>query len=196
MATFAEAAEWWADLLPGVGDWDAPGLGVWSVRDLVGHTSRSLLTVESYLRDQPGPEEALSAVDYYLASRVLLADADAVAERGRLAGAALGGDPVDAVRTIVERVLPLVAAAGADTYVTTPVGDLWLADYLPTRTFELAVHGCDLTAACGLPADVPLGVAGEAGALAAGLAAADGRAADLLLAVTGRRGLPAAFTVV
>ena len=29
--------------------WDQPGLGVWSVRDLVGHTSRAFLTVETYL---------------------------------------------------------------------------------------------------------------------------------------------------
>lgn len=31
------------------GHYDAPGLGEWSVRDLLGHTSRSLSTVETYL---------------------------------------------------------------------------------------------------------------------------------------------------
>ena len=30
-------------------EWDRPGLGEWSVRALVGHTSRALLTVETYL---------------------------------------------------------------------------------------------------------------------------------------------------
>ena len=200
-ATYAEAVTWWAGLVRSVdtGDsagWDAPALGVWTVRDLVGHTSRSLLTVESYLREGPGPEEALSAADYYEASRAALADAEAVAERGRQAAAALGAEPVAAVAEIIERVLPLVAAAGVDAYIASPVGDMWLADYLPTRTFELVVHGCDLAAACAFTADVTEGPAAAAGALAARLAARGGTAGDLLLAATGRRALPPGFTVL
>jgi len=73
---------------------------------------------------------------------------------------------------------------------------MWLADYLPTRTFELAVHGCDLALACDLVADVPTAAAAETGAVLAALAAEQGAAADLLLAATGRRGLPAGFTVL
>ena len=194
---YADAASWFVSLVRQVdGRWDEPGLGSWTVRDLVGHTSRALLTVESYLREGPGPVEAPSAVDYFVRSREALADAAAVAERGRQAGAALGDDPPAAVAVIAERVLALVAAAGVDDYAATPVGDMWLSDYLPTRTFELVVHGCDLAAACGLPADVPVPAAAAAGAVAAGLAASDGNAADLMLAATGRRPLPPGFTVL
>ncbi|MGH3437614.1 MAG: hypothetical protein ACRDRN_14215 [Sciscionella sp.] len=39
----------------GRGRRDAIGLGEWTVDDLVGHTSRALLTVEAYL-DTPGDE--------------------------------------------------------------------------------------------------------------------------------------------
>ncbi len=40
--------------------WHHLGLGVWTVRDLVGHTSRALLTVETYWvhsASRPGPAD-------------------------------------------------------------------------------------------------------------------------------------------
>ena len=44
-----------------------PGLGEWDLRALVGHTSRSLVTVETYL-DPPADDIAVpTAADYYLA---------------------------------------------------------------------------------------------------------------------------------
>ena len=47
---FPDEARWCVATTARVdGRWDEPGLGEWSVRDLVGHTSRSFLTVESYL---------------------------------------------------------------------------------------------------------------------------------------------------
>ena len=50
-AAFVDAAVWFADVAAGVGErWEQPALGEWSVRDLVGHTSRALLTVEAYAR--------------------------------------------------------------------------------------------------------------------------------------------------
>src|ERR671936_1830676 len=82
--------------------WDRPGLGEWSVRALVGHTSRALLTVETYLAagaervDIPGP------VEYFLVG-LATADHGAIAERGRQAGAALGDDPAGAGRAPPER---------------------------------------------------------------------------------------------
>jgi hypothetical protein len=49
-AAFADAAGWFVRTAALVGDrWDRPGLGVWDVRSLVGHTSRALVTVETYL---------------------------------------------------------------------------------------------------------------------------------------------------
>ena len=45
---FADATAWFVRTTTLVGDrWGRPGLGEWDVRALVGHTSRSLLTVEA-----------------------------------------------------------------------------------------------------------------------------------------------------
>ena len=44
---FADAAEWFSATVGHVDDrWERVALGEWDVRALVGHTSRSLLTVE------------------------------------------------------------------------------------------------------------------------------------------------------
>lgn len=49
---FASAAAAFARLVRAVPEtaWDGPGLGEWDLRALVGHTSRSLITVSDYLR--------------------------------------------------------------------------------------------------------------------------------------------------
>ena len=60
---FADAAQWFVTTTALVdGRWDAPGLGEWDVRSLVGHTSRSLLTVETYLGRPAEVVEVESAV--------------------------------------------------------------------------------------------------------------------------------------
>ena len=73
-----------------------------------------------------------------------------MAERGREAGAALGADPAAAVAGIAARVLPVVGACDGTEVITTIAGGMRLADYLPTRTFELVVHTADLAAALDL----------------------------------------------
>lgn len=193
---FADAAQWFADVAGRVGDrWEQPGLGEWDVRALVGHTSRALLTVETYLA-RPAAEIAVdSAVDYYLATSAAAAGA-AVAARGWDAGVALGADPAAAVREIAARVVPLIDSRSGAELLTTIAGGMRLQDYLPTRTFELAVHTADLASAIGVLPDVPATAAAQALAIMADLAAARGLAAPLLLAATGRRGLPPGFSVL
>ncbi|HEY0644225.1 MAG TPA: hypothetical protein VGD39_12440, partial [Nocardioides sp.] len=73
---FADAAGWFVDTDALVDDrWAQPGLGEWDLRGLVGHTSRALLTVESYL-DQPASRvDVESPVDYFLRGRVVTDDA-------------------------------------------------------------------------------------------------------------------------
>jgi hypothetical protein len=71
-----------------------------------------------------------------------------------------------------------------------------LADYLPTRTFDLAVHTTDLATAPGVPADLPATAAAQALHVVTDLAVADGLAGPLLLAATGRTGLPAGFSLL
>jgi uncharacterized protein (TIGR03083 family) len=193
---FSDAARWFVDTAALVGDrWGEPGLGEWDVRALVGHTSRSLLTVEAYLARPADAVEIASAVEYFRATSAMAAGA-AVAERGREAGVALGADPAAAVAEIADRVLALIGSADGGEQVTTIAGGMRLADYLPTRTFELTVHTADLATALGVPADVPATAAGQALRLVADLAVAGGRAGPLLLAATGRPGLPPGFSVL
>jgi uncharacterized protein (TIGR03083 family) len=193
---FTDAAEWFVRTTALVGDrWKEPGLGEWDVRALVGHTSRSLLTVEAYLARPAATSEVASAADYFRVTRAAAAG-PAVAARGRDAGAALGTDPAVAVTEIATRVISLADAHDATDLVTTIAGGMRLGDYLPTRTFELAVHTADLTRALGLPLDVPATAAAQALQLVADLAVADGLAGPLLLAATGRPGLPAGYSVL
>lgn len=185
-AAFAEAAGWFVATCAQVGDrWDDPGLGEWDVRALVGHTSRALLTVEEYAARPADDVVADSPAEYFRAARVF-ADGPAVAERGRAAGRALGTDPAAEVAAIAPRVVALVRGLDPEQRVTTIVGGMRLADYLPTRTFELAVHTADIAAAIGAPLDVPAAAARKALAIAGELAIESGRAGSLLLAATGR----------
>lgn len=193
---FADAADHFVRTVALVGDrWARPGLGEWDVRALVGHTSRSLLTVEEYLGVPAAGVEVGSPPEYYRATRAIYGG-PAVSERGRVAGAALGEDPAAAVAVIAARVLPVVDSCDGTELVTTIAGGMRLADYLPTRTFELVVHTADLAAALGLPLDVAPTAAAQALQLVAELAVHGGQAGPLLLAVTGRAALPPGFTVL
>ena len=193
---FADAAAWFVGTTAlARGRWSEAGLGEWDVRALVGHTSRSLLTVEAYLARPADAVEIGSAVEYFRATSAMAAGA-AVAERGREAGSALGDEPAASVAEIARRVLALVGSTDGSELVTTIAGGMRLADYLPTRTFELAVHTADLATALGIAPDVPATAAAEALRLVADLAVAGGRAGPLLLAATGRPGLPPGFSVL
>ena len=193
---FAEAARAYADLVPAITreQWTAPGLGEWDLRALVGHTSRSLITVETYL-GQPASTEDLTSPAAYLAA-IATVDPASVADRGRAAGQALGDDPAAFVRELVDRVLPLVAG-DHDPLITTVGGGMRLRQYLPTRTFELVVHGLDITRAAGLPApDYSADLLTEVLGLAAAVAVLGGRGPELLLALTGRKPLSSGFSIV
>jgi uncharacterized protein (TIGR03083 family) len=193
---FSDAAEWFVRTAALVGDrWDRPGLGEWDTRALVGHTSRSLVTVETYLARPAAAAEMASAADYFCATSAAAAG-PAVVARGRDAGAALGADPAAAVAEIAARVLALVDTQDGSELVTTIAGGMRLGDYLPTRTFELVVHTADLATALGVPPDVPATSAAQALHIITDLAVANGLAGPLLLAATGRPGLPAGFSVL
>ena len=177
------------------GRWDSPGLGEWDVRALVGHTSRALLTVEAYLAQPAAAVEVESAAGYFRATSGA-AVGSAVAQRGRDAGTALGADPARALADIAERVLQLIDGSDGTELVTTFAGGMRLSDYLPTRTFELAVHTADLAVALELPADLPATAATQALQLVTELAVTVGLAGPLLLAATGRPGLPPGSSVL
>ena len=184
------------DAIPDTG-WDGPGLGVWDLRALVGHTSRSLVTVVTYLGQPAAAEEVGTPEAYYAAiARAGGANSAAVAERGRAAGAALGDAPAAAFRALLVDATAAMDSAADDDLLTTIVGGMRLAAYLPTRTFELVVHGADIAAATGLVVAFPPEVLAEATTLAARIAVELGKGPEVLAALTGRSGLPAGFSVV
>ena len=193
---FASAADWFLATVRQVEDgWDRPALGEWDVRALVGHTSRSFITVETYL-DRPAMQvDVRTTADYYRATAAMSAGPE-VAARGRDAGAALGADPLAALEALAARVLDLVAGQDGAALLTTIAGGMRLADYLPTRTFELTVHTADLASALDLPLDPPTPAAREALGIVTDLAVEGGLAGPLLLAATGRPALPTGFSVL
>ncbi len=196
VATFREAAESFAELVHRIppGAWAGPGLGEWDLRALVGHTSRSLITVETYLT-QPADQIACPGPAAYYAM-IAGADPQAVAERGRAAGQALGADPAGVVDALVARV-PRLVDRDDDPVITTAAGGMRLSDYLPTRTVELVVHGQDIAAAASLaPPAVRAGLQAEVLTLMAEVAVLRGRGLELLRAVTGRSTLAAGFSLV
>ena len=154
-----------------------------------------MLTVEAYVARRAESVAVDSAAGYFRAAGALAAGPEVTA-RGREAGDALGTDPAAAVAEVAARVVPLVEACDGTEVVTTIVGGMRLADYLPTRTFELVVHTADLSAALGVPADIPATAAAQALRLVGELAVDRHVAAPLLLAVTGRQGLPPGFTIL
>ncbi|MEQ6903668.1 maleylpyruvate isomerase family mycothiol-dependent enzyme [Nocardioides sp. YIM 152588] len=202
-AWFAAAAGGFLALLPGI-DGDrlaAVGLGEWDVRSLLGHTCRAFSTIEAYLGatgdgDAP-PDALLGTLDYFVLAAQGRADPAQVAQRGRDAGAALGDEPVAAARGIAERGLAAVERTPDAAVLTTPLGPMALVDYLPTRAFELTVHGLDLARATGQEPPPPLARAvPDCLALVAAVLSTDDRGVAALLALTGREPLPAGFRVI
>lgn len=199
-AVFASAAHSFVELVGRVpaSAFDGPGLGEWDLRALVGHTSRSLITVSTYLQTTAEREDVTSAADYYLrvTPAALGIDPAAVAERGRQAGRDLGADPAAAVAALAARALADVDAAGDPLMAVIGGLGIRLRTYLPTRTFELAVHGLDIARAAGVEYTPPPEVLSEAVRLAADVAVLSGDGRQVLLALTGRSALPPDFSVV
>lgn len=139
---YSTAAEWFFEVAEKCRDgFERPALGEWSVRELLGHTGRAFTTVADYL-GATGTEDVGSAEEYFRRARA--ADPAAIAARGKAAGAELGDEPVVTLRRLAERTARALADAADDESVRSPFGVMRLAEYLPTRTFELVVHTCDL----------------------------------------------------
>jgi uncharacterized protein (TIGR03083 family) len=200
VATFASAARSFAVLVHHIpaDRWAVPGLGEWDLRSLVGHASRSLITVSTYLGQPAEREDVTSPQDYYVQIRELASKLGAadIIERGRQAGRDLGDDPAATVDRLLQRVLDDLSDAGDPLIAVIGGLGIRLHSYLPTRTFELAVHGLDIARAVDVSFQLPADVLAEATELAARIAVADGHGQTVLLALTGRGELPPSFSVV
>jgi hypothetical protein len=109
--SYLAAAQVFADLVSRVPDemWEGPGLGVWILRELVGHTSTALGSVLTTV-DQPAQALVIASPEaYYAVGRTLDPAVYAAAAAAATAGAstqaeALGTDPASAVATLVNDV--------------------------------------------------------------------------------------------
>jgi uncharacterized protein (TIGR03083 family) len=198
--TFAMAAHSVAVLVHDIpaDRWDGPGLGEWDLRSLVGHASRSLITVSTYLQQPAENEDITTPQEYYVRVNpaALGMAPDAVLERGRQAGRDLGEDPAATVDELVSRVVGELADAGDPLITVIGGAGIRLRTYLPTRTFELAVHGLDIARAVGISFAMPPDVLEEATTLAARIAVVEGNGEAVLMALTGRDQLPSGFSIV
>jgi uncharacterized protein (TIGR03083 family) len=200
VATFESAARSFAALVHALpGDrWDGPSLGEWDLRSLVGHASRSLITVSTYLQQPAEREDVTSPQDYYAqireyASKLGAAD---IIERGRQAGRDLGDDPAATVDRLLQRVLDDLSDAGNPLIAVIGGLGIRLHSYLPTRTFELVAHGLDIARAVDNSFPVAADALEEATVLAARIAVVEGHGQTVLLALTGRAELPSPFSIV
>ena len=195
---YADAAAFFVATVAQVGSecWSLRALGEWTVRDLVGHTNRALVTVETYLDNPAEAAEMARPVECYIRAAASLGDSAMVAARGREAGEALGADPSATVQATAQRVLARVDRETDGALLTTPVGGIRLIDYLPSRVLELTVHTADIIAAVKLGGEAPSSAARVTLHLLADLAVERGCAAPLLQSLTGRRPLSPAFDVL
>jgi len=190
--SFEEAAEFLVDTASRIApdQWHAPGLGLWTVRELVGHAGRALQTVTAYLANPGATADLAGPVAYFSAAFGSPCDTEAasqaILERGRDAGRALGADPLAGLRALRDEAIGALYDADDNMIVTTPMGAIALADYLPTRTFELVIHTLDLSRAIGTSATPPIGPLTTTAVLAASVAVQRGLGVEACLALTGR----------
>jgi uncharacterized protein (TIGR03083 family) len=182
--------------------WDSPGLGEWTLRDLTGHAVSSALRQVPAVLAAPGTGPAVDSPEGYwtfarsVPAEMYEAAVHASSADARTTGRELGDDPAAMVRELVGKATAALAYAGDDDVVAAPVGGMRVRDWVPTRTFELVVHGMDIAAAAGVPDDMPGTAVAEATSLAARVAAALGEGPLILRALTGRTALPAGFSVL
>jgi uncharacterized protein (TIGR03083 family) len=196
---FAEAAAWNLAVVEDIpGDrWEGPGLGVWTLRELVAHTSRAYTTVTTYLRPE-GVVDIPDAAAYFVKA-VGAGDKAAihagVAERARNEVVAFADDPHAELTRRARATLTAIDEAPAGAVCESFVGTIGLDDYLVTRVVELVVHTLDIVAAAGLPDDIPPPPAAR---IAAEVVAAIGVATapvPLLRTLTGRAPWPEGASV-
>lgn len=174
--------------------WDRPALGVWSVRDLVGHAWRALWTVREGLSRPVHGEPVAGPAGYFRLALERTTD-EAIARRGREAGARLGSSPAQAVEEMAHQTLHLVARHRGQNLVATPVGPMRLDDYLATRVVELTLHTLDLARALGWDVQPPREAIRATLHVLADLALERDVGATVALALGGRIPLPEGFSL-
>jgi len=205
---YLAAAASFGDLVAHIGeaaaqDWNGPGLGEWSLRDLMGHAvSSGLREVVAAFDRQPSSTPVIRSPEAYYAlagqvdPAVYAAAVASSTEDARRTGLALSAGLVTTVHDLVDVASRKVLEASPSAVVVTAAGAMILDEWLPTRIFELAVHGLDIASRTGATFVASEEVVGQALVLAARIAVVTGDGPAVLRALTGRAELPRAFSVI
>ena len=194
---YLESAEFFAKLVDGVDidAWEDHALGQWTLRDLAGHTYRSISTVVGY-SEKPAPEVDVESTTQWILNVRQNANPDRVAELGRSAGLEIMDSPTMMVRGFLNMAKERVNDLDDDFILATPQGGMRFIDYLQLRTMELVIHGSDLAKALGVEAKPPDGGMQVALQVLTGVAVAEGRGPALADALTGRNALPIGYNLL
>ena len=194
---YLESAEFFAKLVDGVDIdvWEEHALGQWTVRDLAGHTYRSISTVVGY-SEKPALQVDVESPAQWIVNVRQNMDPDRVAEMGRSAGLEIMDSPTMMVRGFLNMARERVNDLDEDFILATPQGGMRLIDYLQLRTMELVIHGRDLADALGVEAEPPTSGVQVALQVLTGVAVAEGRGPALANALTGRSALPANYNLL
>ncbi len=172
-----------------VGDLDRAATDAWTLRELVAHAARGLLTIETTVAApvDPATQRIESATAYFALVMSIPHVSDGIEQRARDAAADVGDDPGGYVADALALVTPLVLATPLDREVQHGAGRLRFEDYLVTRIVELTLHTADVQLAIDQPVafpEAPSAIARDA------LVELVGRAGALAVAcaLTGRAG--------
>lgn len=155
---FAREAERVEQTLDRIGpdDWARPGLGSWTLAELVFHLVRQADRLAVYRERPLSDDHAVSdRVAYLRGTADLAAD---VAARARDGAAQV--DPATLPARFAEAWRQSVAAApDPDALIETIAGPMRTADYAATRVVELVVHHMDVRRALDVPPEPDVGAA-------------------------------------
>lgn len=155
-AAFVEGSRFVLDAIEAVGDdqWQQPGLGEWTVRELAVHATRAWSTVVTYAATA-GELTLSSPGEYYLSVLGTESLHEQVAQRTRAQAADIDTTVLEYARSAFAEAETVLERTPADHVIECAGGGIRVIDYLPTRVVELVVHGIDLCDAIGRAVEVP-----------------------------------------
>ena len=196
---FQEAARFLVDTVARVpaDRWDAPALGVWSVRELTAHASGAFDSIQAH--DQPHRiaerVEIEGAAGFYLAVIGPQKQDSNIAARAKETVAQFVGDPAGTLAAMADGALAVLDGIPDDKPTRSLAGGMRFVDWLATRVVELTVHGVDIADAAGIEVAPPPQAMRVTLGVLSDIAIAKGSATELALAVTGRRPLRDGFSL-
>ena len=194
---FRESVQQFVDVVERISPdaWDKPGLGEWTIRELVAHVVGMIDGIAAYA-GPPAPFGAESATAYYVQAMSTPRIHEQITERARERVSLLGDDPAKAARAIADRTLAAIEVLDDAVPMVTPFGTLRLVDYLPTRVLEVVIHTLDVAHIAEVSVEPTRNALAVTLALLGEIAVERGDGAIAMLALSGRRALPGGFNVL